>query len=322
MVRMIQSKKELLDKIMKMYKEDPLMASVVDVKCHFMVFVTVKDANPNGDPGDNGLPRTNASMHGLILNVCLRRHIRDWFYRHGFAILGVTEDELREMDGEPKSISEVAKPSLSKISSEKEFVTKACSTFNDVRMFGYPFTFLTKKNGFAIDNGALKVTGPITMTNAKSVSQVNISSYGLTRSANTTTSDKKTSDRMGEQNTVDFGLYVFTGAINAYEAKRTGLTNGDVELFKQAVLNMFENCESESGRGSGNITVEEMIFWKHDCADGQYCNADVFDTVTVKLKDGVSDPSSFSDYEITINELPGLTPEVLTSRYSAANVAV
>ena len=48
-------------------------------KIDFTVFISVKNANPNGDPLDGNRPRTNNEGYGEISDVCIKRKIRNRF---------------------------------------------------------------------------------------------------------------------------------------------------------------------------------------------------------------------------------------------------
>lgn len=51
--------------------------------------------------------------------------------------------------------------------------------------------------------------------------------------------------------------------------------------------------------------------WSINCASGQYSSAKVHRSLVVRKKAGVEIGSDIDDYEITVNELEGLTPEII-----------
>lgn len=59
------------------------------------------------------------------------------------------------------------------------------------------------------------------------------------------------------------------------------------------------------------MEVLKVIWWKHNCASGQYSSAKVHRSLVVRKKAGVEIGSDIDDYEITVNELEGLTPEII-----------
>lgn len=58
------------------------------------------------------------------------------------------------------------------------------------------------------------------------------------------------------------------------------------------------------------MEVCRLYWWKHDCKTPKNSSAKVHRSLKVKRKDGVVKPTSFNDYEITVEELDGVTPEI------------
>ena len=80
--------------------------------------------------------------------------------------------------------------------------------------------------------------------------------------------------------------------------------------MKEALLTLFVNDET-SARPSGSMEVVKLIWWMHNCPTGQYSPAKVHRLLKVNRKPGVDNPMSFEDYDIQVDELPGLAFEVL-----------
>ena len=54
------------------------------------------------------------------------------------------------------------------------------------------------------------------------------------------------------------------------------------------------------------------LFWfDHNCKDGQYSSAKIHRSVEARLKEGVEIPMEADDYEIIIDHLSGLEPEII-----------
>jgi CRISPR-associated protein Csd2 len=75
-------------------------------KIDFMVIITAKNANPNGDPLNGNRPRENYEGFGEISDVCIKRKIRNRLQDMGEEIFVQSDD--RCTDGY-KSLSERAK---------------------------------------------------------------------------------------------------------------------------------------------------------------------------------------------------------------------
>ena len=59
------------------------------------------------------------------------------------------------------------------------------------------------------------------------------------------------------------------------------------------------------------MEVVKLYWWEHNCKDGQYSSAKVHRSVHVTAKDIATLPNSVEDYTITLDELPGLMPEII-----------
>ena len=58
------------------------------------------------------------------------------------------------------------------------------------------------------------------------------------------------------------------------------------------------------------MEVRRVYWYEHDCKMPKYSSAKVHRLLKVKLKKGVDRPRCFEDYEITLDTLEGLTPEI------------
>ena len=115
---------------------------------------------------------------------------------------------------------------------------------------------------------------------------------------------------MGMKHMIKFGMYEIKGAINVQLATKTGFTDDDAEVVKKCLLTLFEN-DASSARPDGSMEVVKLYWWKHNCKEGQYSSAKVHRSVKAKIKEGVTEALSADDYDIVIDELNGLVPEVL-----------
>lgn len=279
--------------------------SNLENKIDFAVLVSVSNANPNGDPLNGNRPRTTYSGNGEISDVCIKRKIRNRLQDMGVPIFVVSSERCE--DGF-SSLSERASKTIGKVNSNEEYAKIACETWFDVRAFGQVFAFKSKdSNGVSVG-----VRGPVSIQQAKSVSPVDINSMQITKSVNSEPTDdgKKSSDTMGTKHMIDFGLYVIKGSINVQLAEKTGFSNEDAELIKEALRTLFIN-DSSAARPDGSMEVVRLYWWKHNNQIGQYSSAKVHKSLDIKLKDGVLNPSSVEDYEITLNSPEGLEPEII-----------
>ena len=270
-------------------------------KIDFVVLVSVKNANPNGDPLNGNRPRTDYNGIGEISDVCIKRKIRNRMQDLGECVF-VQSDE-RSDDG-ANSLKERA-DCLKKIKDADEYAKTACEKWIDVRTFGQVFAF----SGFNCKS--VGVRGPVSIHQAVSVNPVEINSMQITKSVSGEKKNggEKGSDTMGMKHFVRFGLYEIKGSINVQLAEKTGFSEKDAELVKKCLETLFIN-DTSSARPDGSMEVVKMFWWKHNCKDGQYSSAKVHRLVHINLKDGIDIPSSVDDYEISVDSLPELEPEI------------
>lgn len=281
--------------------------STLKNKIDFAVIITVSNANPNGDPLNGNRPRENFEGFGEISDVCIKRKIRNRLQDMGEKIFVQSDDRCDDgcdsLRKRAESNEILKKISKGKNTNREEYAKTACEEWIDVRSFGQVFAFKG-------DNVSVGVRGPVSIQQAVSVSPIDIVSMQITKSVNGE-SDKagKSTDTMGTKHRVDFGLYVIKGSINCQLAEKTGFSDEDAEKIKEALKTLFEN-DCSSARPEGSMEVCRLFWWKHDCKTPKNSSAKVHRSLKVKLKEGVDKPSSIDDYEITIDELDGITPEV------------
>ena len=292
--------------------------SVLTKKIDFLALVSVKNANPNGDPLSGNMPRVTYDGLGEISDVCIKRKIRNRWMDMGEEIFVQSDD--RKTDGF-KSLRDrlSAQKDMLKVQKEGDkeaFARMACGKWLDVRSFGQVFAFAGKKKDEEKDAGGISVgvRGPVAIHPAFSVDAVTPTSIQITKSVNSETDeknpDKKSSDTMGMKHRVDFGLYVVKGSINVQLAEKTGFMDEDAEKLKEALRTLFVN-DSSSARPDGSMQVHTLYWWKHNSAIGQYSAAKVHDSIQIRLKEGLEEAGSFEDYDIVMKELPGLEAEII-----------
>lgn len=275
--------------------------SILQNKIDFVALASVRMANSNGDPLDGNRPRTNYSGYGEISDVCIKRKIRNRMQDLGAKIFVQSEDRC---DDGCKSLSERANKFLKGIKNREEYTKQACALWTDVRSFGQVFAFKDKNSVSA------GVRGPVSIHQAVSVSPVEVVSMQITKSVNGDPADTRSSDTMGSKHMVRFGLYEIKGSINVQLAQKTDFSEEDSALIKECLRTLFEN-DASSARPEGSMEICRLYWWQHNCPSGQYSSAKVHRSVHITPKEGVGIPAAFEDYDITLDTLPGLTPEVL-----------
>lgn len=278
--------------------------SVLNNKIDFVTLVAVNRANANGDPLNGNRPRTDYNGFGEMSDVCIKRKIRNRMQDLGHQIFVQSEDRCDDGFG---SLSERATSVMKGEKNRDIYAKKACETWLDVRTFGQVFAF---KDAKGVSVG---VRGPVSVHQAISVCPVEVESLQITKSVNGEKAEKggsRTSDTMGMKHYVRFGLYLVKGSINVQLAEKTGFTYEDAQVVKECLRTLFVN-DASSARPEGSMEVVKLYWFEHNCKEGQYSSARVHRSVRVNPKAGVSMPQCVNDYEVTLEELPSLTPEII-----------
>lgn len=272
----------------------------------FVLLFDVKDGNPNGDPDAGNLPRVDAETgSGLVTDVSLKRKVRNFVglvheEQPPFEIY-VKEKAILNLQHERAYIAIGAEQELKSDKKRKgkaESIEKArqwmCQNFFDVRTFGAVMST-------GINCG--QVRGPVQLTFARSVDPIVASEHSITRMAVATEAEAEKQDgdnrTMGRKHTVPYGLYVAHGFISAHLANQTGFSETDLELLWQSLTNMFEHDRSAA---RGEMATRGLYVFKHDSKLGNAPAHSLFDRINPHLKDGVTVPRAFSDYQIDINQ--------------------
>jgi CRISPR-associated protein Csd2 len=288
------------------------MSSHITGRLDFVLIFDVKDGNPNGDPDAGNMPRIDAETgHGLMTDVALKRKLRNFVqlvkgaqppydiyirekavlehtHRKAYEAIGATE-ELAD-DGDAKG-KKKRKGSADSVDKARNWI---CQNFFDVRTFGAVMST-------GVNCG--QVRGPVQLTFARSADPIVASEHAITRMAVATQveADKQEGDNrtMGRKHTVPYALYRSHGFVSAFLAKQTGFSAEDLELLMQGLEQMFEHDRSAA---RGEMSTRGLFVFQHDSELGNAHAHSLFDRVSIKLKDSVSAPRSFADYEVSVDE--------------------
>ena len=229
----------------------------------------------------------------MVTDVCLKRKVRNFVQvakelADGFDIFIKEKAVLNTLIDKAHDDTDV-KNAKDKTEAARRFM---CKNYFDIRTFGAVMS--TGKN-------AGQVRGPIQFTFARSVDPIVATEHSITRMAVATEkeAEKQGGDNrtMGRKATVPYGLYVCHGFISANLAQQTGFSEDDLNLFWEALKNMFDIDRSAA---RGLMSAQKLIVFKHASALGNAPANKLFDLVKVeKVCSGA--PRSFKDYSITID---------------------
>jgi len=279
----------------------------INNRYEFVILFDVENGNPNGDPDFANNPRTDIETgHGIVTDVCLKRKIRNYVElvkeeSAGYKILIKTDKSLNakfhdayiecgiDTDRKEDTVTHDDKERVKE--QAKDFM---CKNYFDVRAFG-----AVMSTG---SNPAGTVRGPIQINFARSISPVTIEEITITRQAKTTDERLKDSEtEFGRKSIISYALYRAEGYVSAALAGKTGLSDEDLDLVWEAIVNMFEHDHSAA---RGKMIVRELIVFKHDTKLGCAPSHILFDKVQVR-ENTDSVPRAYSDYIVEIDpEMP------------------
>ena len=275
----------------------------------FVYVFDVQDGNPNGDPDAGNLPRVDAETGmGLVTDVCLKRKVRNYVQvakelTDGYDIF-IKEKAVLNNEIDKAHDDDSVKSAKDKTAAARAFM---CKNYYDIRTFGAVMS--TGKN-------AGQVRGPIQLTFARSMDPIATAEHSITRMAVATEkeAEKQNGDNrtMGRKATIPYGLYVCHGFISASLAKQTGFSEEDLNLFFEALKNMFDVDRSAA---RGLMSAQKLIVFKHDSVLGNAPANKLFDLVKIE-KNTDAAPRSFKDYTMTVDTAAvpaGVTVEELIS---------
>lgn len=291
----------------------------------FLFLFDCENGNPNGDPDAGNAPRIDPqTMLGLVSDVALKRRVRNYvqisrgnqmpnaiFVEHATNLNRPIARAHEETGGLPQKAA-----SKDKVRLAREWM---CKSFFDVRAFGAVMS--TGAN-------AGQVRGPVQFAFARSLDPVLPMDISVTRMAvaenvkgSRTSAElaaweaEQPEDKlrtMGRKALIPYGLYIGKGFISAHLACDTGFSDADLELFWEALLNMYEHDRSAS---KGVMTVQRPLYvFRHDGTDtndeqrarqamlGCAPAHTLFSLIDVNKRADVEAPRGFSDYEVVVHK--------------------
>ena len=275
-------------------------------KIDFVLLISATNANPNGDPLNGNQPRISIDGFGEISDVCIKRKIRNRFQDMGQRVFvqsdDRSDDSYKSLKDRADGCAELKAEMGNKKNTDKQKCSEiACREWIDVRSFGQVFAFKG-------EDVSLGIRGPVSIHQAVSVSPVDTISMQITKSVNSEAGkESKASDTMGMKYRVGFCLYVVKGSINVQLAEKTGFSQEDAECLKEALRTLFEN-DASSARPEGSMEVCRLYWWQHNEKTPAVSTARIHRSV--KIIPRVDRPRCFEDYDVNIEELPCVEPEV------------
>ena len=265
------------------------MSEPIKNRYDFVFFFDVKDGNPNGDPDQINLPRTDAEdQHGLVTDVCIKRKVRNYVMLE--KELNATCDIFIRQEQVLNKINDAAKGE-----NIEQRQSSLCAQYYDIRTFGAVLS--------TGDKGAGTIRGPVQFTFARSEDRIYQAEHSITRCAVTTEEEAKKQEKrefastFGRKATVPYALYRMHGYISAVDARKTKFSEDDLKLLWKALINAFEN---DRAAARGEMNPRKLVIFKHDHHLGCELAGRLFERVSVKKNAEL--PRGIADYEINIDK--------------------
>jgi CRISPR-associated protein Csh2 len=295
--------------------------------------------NPNGDPDQENKPRMDYDTKtNLVTDTRIKRFIRDY-------LKSINEDEVIFVDMEGNSkvsvdskLKAVVKRTIENSAeleaafkdspdslkayeevvessegnpdavwaaiTDKKFKHKSVNyellaylvkqKFVDIRMFG---------SAFAVGGFTKAYTGPIQLNWGYSLNRVE-----LMDSNSIVTIMNDDSSTFGKDYRLHYSLLAVNGTINKNAAKATGLTDEDVNVFRDAIWKSIPATPTRSKLNQyPKLYIE--VKYKEDVSNGQF--GDLRNYIEVKAKEGISEKQvrRFSDLLFDTSRLQTLLEE-------------
>lgn len=273
------------------------MNETIQNRSEIVFLYDIKDANPNGDPLDENKPRIDEETDiNIVTDVRLKRTVRDYLYdyKDRFEELENQDIFVREIEYEPGAIQDakmrardfvecsdngenteiinnfingekIKKTDIEIIKKNiRDNLTKDCI---DVRLFGatVPLEF-TKDEIEGSSNNSIKSTmtfiGPVQFRFGRSLHKVDMKFVkGTGAFASRAGKQQKT---FRQEYILPYSLIGFYGVINENAAKKTGLTESDINLFMDGLWNGTKNLLTRSKMGQVPRLLLRIIYTENN----------------------------------------------------------
>jgi CRISPR-associated protein Csd2 len=140
-----------------------------------------------------------------------------------------------------------------------------------------------------------QVRGPIQLTFSRSIAPIVSLEHSITRMAVTNEKDLEKERTMGRKFTVPYGLYRAHGFVSAHLADQTGFSEEDLDLFWEALANMFEHDRSAA---RGEMTTRGLYVFRHEGKLGDAPAHALFDLIRVQQNDPTAPARGFADFSV------------------------
>ncbi|GAP10221.1 CRISPR-associated protein, Csd2 family [Bellilinea caldifistulae] len=266
----------------------------------FVLLYDVENGNPNGDPDAGNMPRIDPETgYGIVTDVCLKRKIRNYvemikgdtpgyriYVKEGIPLNANHREAYLAVGLEPGK-----KASVEGVNKAREWM---CKNFYDIRTFGAVLS---------VGDNCGQVRGPVQLNFSRSIDPIVQQEVTITRLTVTREEEADKERTIGRKHIIPYALYRVEGYVSAKLAndptKGTGFSEEDLQLFWEALINMFEHDRSAA---RGKMATRRLFVFKHESDLGNAPAHRLFELIRVNKKEGANPPRSFDDYEVSVNK--------------------
>lgn len=298
----------------------------------FLFIYEAINCNPNGDPDQENKPRMDYDTQtNLVTDTRLKRYIRDYFMQKGYNVF-VSMEEGSKVNPDSKFVAVVerllsnpdeaksffegneemyeAYKEIIKSKKDKEGIFKALQskgnkklnyfildklikdTFLDIRLFG---------SAFAVKEFTRAYTGPLQLNWGYSLNKV----YPVDSDSIVTIMNDDSST-FGKDYRIHYSLLSFHGVANKFAAQTTGLSNEDMEHFRDGIWNAIPSLPTRSKLNQYPKLYLEIIY-KDGYHNGHF--GDLRNYIDVEPTDTVGDfkkVRKYNDLKVDFSRLEKL----------------
>lgn len=276
-----------------------MAAQPITNRYEFVLLYDVENGNPNGDPDAGNMPRIDPETgYGIVTDVCLKRKIRNYvemvkgdaagyriYIKEGTPLNANHKEAYLAVGLEPGK-----KASPDGVNRARAWM---CQNFYDIRTFGAVLT---------VGDNCGQVRGPVQINFSRSIDPIVQQEITITRLTVTREEEADKERTIGRKHIIPYALYRVEGYISAKLAndptKGTGFNEDDLELFWEALINMFEHDRSAA---RGKMATRKLFVFRHSSDLGNAPAHQLFDRIKVTRKPDANPPRSFNDYVVTVD---------------------
>ena len=264
------------------------------------MIIVVENANPNGDPNQDNMPRTTPGGGGMISAPSIKRKLRDLIvdplcpvaqsFLEGYdpETHRILESEyhgytVEELGGSGDEARKKAREMVAKLSKDEQAVL---DRYFDARIFGSTL----------LGGGAnFKRRNAVSLSHADSIGRISVVDETITKKHVISNENGDANATFGSMKFVEFGVYVCRISFDVGSARAAQTKHEDIELLKRMLPECFDHSLSFA-RPAGSIWIRNL-FWKdHNSVRPTFSENKFFRSCEPKLKEGVTEGSSEDDF--------------------------